>query len=85
MHPCVRPKRQNFWKVADALTKFLQEGDDYILEISSLGIYDTKRIELLGTASEETYEWNAERLALCFPRLDLAALRMAAVRRSARQ
>lgn len=53
-------KRRHFWQAVDALKSMAKEGEDYILEPSMLKIFDAKDVQLLGVATEDGFEWNAD-------------------------
>eukprot|EP00973_Karenia_brevis_P067602 9405124-Karenia_brevis.AAC.1 len=58
--PAQRSKKREYWKAVDALRTMAKEEEDFLLKPSAFGIYDAKEFELLGRATTDMYEWDAE-------------------------
>ena len=78
-------KRQHYWKAVDALKAVAKEGEQFILEPVSFGIFDAKDVDRLGVATADSYEWNTELLGRNLPMVDVAALKKATIQRRGRQ
>ena len=74
-------KRQHFWKAVDALKLQRKEEEDFILEPGAFNIYDAKEVELVGSATEEGFEWKGETLTRVMPAVDFTKLKHDTVKR----
>ena len=70
-------RRKAYWKAVDALRGLKREDIDFIIEPATFAIHDQKTLDRLGKLEDDEFKWNADVVGVCFPDIDLPALRRA--------